>query len=237
MDFTNSFHNPYMAPRKWDGFWNLLTLLVIAAGISAAVFFAVSSARPELVSPPAPSAGEPAAVVLADPTEAPILATLAETPAQAPADAGAATEPVEDLQPAPQPTAFPDEPVDLTFEMRGTPVVVDSRILRGDDSCAWSGVAGQAFDLQGEPVTGLSVRLGGMVDGQPVEITGMTGTVLTYGPGGYEMTVANQPVASAQSLWVQLLDPAGIPLSEKIPFDTFATCEQNLILLNFKQIR
>jgi hypothetical protein len=61
--------------------------------------------------------------------------------------------------------------------------------------------------------------------------------VSIYGPGGYEFELGEGPVASTQTLWVQLLDQAMLPLSDKIYFDTFSECDKNLILINFNQVR
>jgi hypothetical protein len=65
----------------------------------------------------------------------------------------------------------------------------------------------------------------------------MIGTATQYGQGGYEFTLAEKPVASDQSLWVQLFDQAMLPLSDKVPFSTYAECNKNLALVNFNQVR
>ena len=65
----------------------------------------------------------------------------------------------------------------------------------------------------------------------------MTGTAPEYGKGGYEFVLADQPIASTNTLWIQLLDQADLPLSDKIYFSTYDTCEQNLILINFQQVK
>jgi hypothetical protein len=65
----------------------------------------------------------------------------------------------------------------------------------------------------------------------------ISGTAPQYGQAGYEFKLADQPIDSVQSLYVQLLDQADLPLSEKYYFDTFNDCEKNLVLINFKQIR
>ncbi|MGE5124133.1 MAG: hypothetical protein ACM3H7_06410, partial [Acidobacteriaceae bacterium] len=102
----------------------------------------------------------------------------------------------------------------------------------------WTGVAGQASSLNGEAVRGLFVQLGGSMPGADVvNKQVMTGLAEEYGPGGFEITVANEMLASNQSLWIQLLDQQNLPLSDRVYFDTFADCEQNLIIIYFEQIR
>ena len=49
--------------------------------------------------------------------------------------------------------------------------------------------------------------------------------------------LADQPIASNNSLWVQLINQAGTPISDKVFFSTYESCTQNLILIDFKQTR
>ena len=107
-----------------------------------------------------------------------------------------------------------------------------------DDGCNWMGVAGQVFDLSGAPVSGQQVRVGGSLLGAPIELLSLTGVTTAYGNNGfYEFTLGETPVNSTGTLWVQLLDQSGLPMSDKIYFDTYDACEKNLIFVNFKQVR
>jgi len=45
------------------------------------------------------------------------------------------------------------------------------------------------------------------------------------------------PQNTNDALYVQLLDQAGLPISEQITFDTFADCSKNLILIRFQKVR
>ena len=65
----------------------------------------------------------------------------------------------------------------------------------------------------------------------------LTGVALNYGRSGYEFTLADHPIASKQSAWVQLLDQSNLPLSPKVYFNTYEDCSKNLIIVNFKQVR
>ncbi len=107
-----------------------------------------------------------------------------------------------------------------------------------DAGCNWMGVAGQVFDLSGAPVSGQQVRVGGSLLGAPIELLSLTGVTTAYGNNGfYEFTLGEKPVNSTGTLWVQLLDQSGLPMSDKIYFDTYDACEKNLIFVNFKQVR
>jgi hypothetical protein len=100
------------------------------------------------------------------------------------------------------------------------------------------GVAGRAFNMSGAPIAqGLFVKLGGSLDGQDVEMLSMTGTATQYGEGGYEFVLGEKPVASSETLWVELFDQAMLPLSDKIGFNTYSECTKNLTLVNFNQVR
>lgn len=100
------------------------------------------------------------------------------------------------------------------------------------------GVAGQIFDLSGAPISGQQVRIGGFLDGKSVDMLTLTGLTSAYGTAGfYEFSLSDKPIASNKSLWVQLLDQAGLTMSEKVYFETYDSCEKNLIFINFKQVR
>jgi hypothetical protein len=83
----------------------------------------------------------------------------------------------------------------------------------------------------------LSIKLGGSLNGEAIELITISGTAAQYGPSGFEFKLGDAPVDSTQSLYVQLLDQADLPLSDKFYFDTFNDCQKNLVLVNFRQIR
>jgi hypothetical protein len=106
-----------------------------------------------------------------------------------------------------------------------------------DAGCNWLGLAGQVFDMSGAPLKQQLVEVGGRLGGEDISMITLTGLATNYGEAGYEFVLSEQPVASLRALWVQLIDQAGLPLSEKHYFDTYEDCERNLILINFRQVR
>jgi len=99
-------------------------------------------------------------------------------------------------------------------------------------------VAGRVVDLQGRPVIGMRVHLTGIYDGKTIELTTLTGGASAwYGDSGFEFVLGDTILASTQSLAIQLNDQSFLPISELVIFDTYATCDKNLILINFKQVR
>jgi hypothetical protein len=138
--------------------------------------------------------------------------------------------------PGEEPTATPTESMPFVLHP-GDPVAINN-IGYPDLGCDWMGFGGRAFDLSGAAIEqGLFVQLGGTLNEEIVEMLGMIGMVDNYGPGSYEFVLGEEPIASTQTLWVQLFDQSMLPLSEQIGFDTYADCEKNLILINFNQVR
>ncbi len=99
------------------------------------------------------------------------------------------------------------------------------------------GVGGQVLDLQGRPLTGMTIQVGGVLENVAVNQTSLTGLALKYGEAGYEFELAKMPTASEKTLWLRMIDQANLPLSPRIYFNTTATCDKNLVIINFKQIR
>ena len=99
--------------------------------------------------------------------------------------------------------------------------------------CQWMGVAGQIFKSDGTPLVDLVVEAGGIVGGQVVEGLAVTGSSVVYGPGSFEIKLADAPYQSSGAVWVQVLDLDGLPLSAPIYFQTEAECDVNLTLINF----
>ena len=65
-----------------------------------------------------------------------------------------------------------------------------------------------------------------------ITISGMAGE---YGEGGFEIRLRDSPIASEGDVWIQLLDQASLPLTEQITFQTYDSCDSNLIRINFVQ--
>jgi hypothetical protein len=223
--------------------WNILTGLVLVGVILVGVVAAMIFIDPQTGINPFPPATLPALASFptVTPTARPIL-----PPTWTPT---ATSQPTVTSTPRPTSTplitetaVFPLEPTitpgGMAFEVQqGNPVAISSAAFRPDQGCNWMGVGGQALDLSGAPVQSLIVQLGGVLDGEIIEQLTMTGTATQYDRGGFEFILADKPVASSNTLWIQLLDQAGLPLSEKIYFDTFNDCDKNLIVINLKQVR
>jgi len=120
----------------------------------------------------------------------------------------------------------------------GSPKATASTAFYPELGCKWAGVAGQLFDAEGQPLPPalVLVEVGGVLNGEPIQLLSLSGTAPQYGPAGYEIVLGDIPIASQGSLYIQLFDRQGQPITDRIYFDTFGACEQNLILINFNAV-
>ncbi|MBN2548849.1 MAG: hypothetical protein JXB15_06815 [Anaerolineales bacterium] len=230
------------------GLWNLLTVLALLVVAAVVVVFSLIYLNPYTGINPFPPPTLPPRLTFPTNTPTPLVPpTSTEAPTLEPT-VTFTPRPTGTLPPTP--TFFsiitPTETPTITppaagyaFEVRkGSPSAI-SNIYHPELACNWMGVGGQVVDMSNQPVIGLIVRLGGFLPGVQLQqpMMSLTGVALSYGRAGYEFALSDKPVASKQSLWVQLLDQSGIPQSDKVYFDTFASCDKNLIVIDFKQVR
>jgi hypothetical protein len=105
-----------------------------------------------------------------------------------------------------------------------------------DLGCAWVGLAGQVFDSTGSGVDDSLVIVSATLDGQPLEWMALSGSVLDYGPGGYEIQLANSTKNAGHPLSVQVFNLEGEPLTEPFFFSMPQDCAYNLVLVHFQEV-
>ena len=110
-------------------------------------------------------------------------------------------------------------------------------MIHPEFECNWAGIGGTVVDSSNSPVIGTVVVLRGLLNGSTVEQQNLSGINKEYGPSGYEFVIGTAPVESKKTLYVQLLDLSGIPLSDKIEITTSTDCSKNLVLVRFKKNR
>ncbi len=241
-DYVDEQKSP--PPRNVSGLiWNIMTGIVLFGAVLVGIFSLLIFTNPQAAINPFPPATLPALAVY--PTSVPTIRSILP-PTWTPT---ATLEPSPTSTPKPSSTPLiTDTPVFIAeatitpggmafIVQQGNPVAISSAAFRPDQGCNWMGVGGQALDLSSAPVKWLIVQLGGLLDGKVLEQLTMTGTATQYDRGGFEFTLADKPIASSNTLWLQLLDQEGLPLSDKVYFDTFEDCEKNLIVINLKQVR
>jgi hypothetical protein len=233
--------------------WNILTILVLLLTLCVGVAFLVvfidpqvsfnpfkpPPTTPELPTPtptiksvfqlpptwtPAPTL-EPTATFTPKPTFTPYYSPTPYVPPSPTA-----------TQPTPENTTTP-VPGGMSFVVQqGTPKAIPN-IYHPDAGCNWMGVAGNVFSLNGGMRVQSFIKLGGTLEGRPIDQISFTGVAIQLGLNGFEIQLADHTIATKGTLWLQLQDQQELPLSEKVYFDTFADCEKNLIIIYFQQVK
>lgn len=166
-------------------------------------------------------------------------ATLTATQLLKPSDTATVTptiEPTATATATPTQTPTPTEKP-MPFILMGTVQALPNTLLHPQYSCeAYLFIGGQVWDLQNSPVKNVTVRLTGEYGGEMVDEDVLTGSVTVYGESGYGFALPNKLV-DGDLLYLQLLDPNGEPLSSPVELKITSSCQENLILVNFKQVR
>jgi hypothetical protein len=225
--------------------WNILTVLVLLSAVCIGAVFLMIFTNPNSALNPMKPIPMDTQIILPTSTSTPrqLPPTWTPTPTLMPAPTntprptitlvptsttfGAATD-------TPGPTSPPGP---MSFELQpGDPQAIPARVYHPGIGCTFMGISGQALDVRNNAVEGMVVQLGGTLEGRQFATqTTLTGLVLSS-DGRYEFTIADHPITSKKTLWVQLLDQSGlVAMSDKIYFDTFDDCERNLIIVNFRQ--
>jgi hypothetical protein len=249
----DDIYNP--KPRRGLGrlLLNCLTFGFVLAAIVAASGMAAVFANPaliEVIDPYLPGPNlEPAPTIpptLGFPTvtntpEIQLPPTWTATPTDTPT-ATATSIPTDTATPEPTATPLPDTPTPGPSPTTGAPFVVQpgSNVLvtnfANDLACKWMGVAGQVFDKDRKPLTGITVHVEGQLAGQLVNQDSVTGSNPRIGPAGYTINLSDHPIASDKTMWIQLKDTAGLKLSDQVYFITGGTCDKNLTFINWNQL-
>jgi hypothetical protein len=139
------------------------------------------------------------------------------------------------LTPTPiPPTARPPQ-----FTLRADPIFVGQTLYPGASGW-WTGVAGEVSDLEGNPVTDVTIRIQDnkgrsweLSPGSAANYAQTFGT--TYGGGGSYAWWEQHLEGSCQqqiTIRVQVLG-GGQPLSREVTVKTSGGCERNLVLIHF----
>ena len=100
-----------------------------------------------------------------------------------------------------------------------------------NEACDWASIAGATFDLQGNPLPGLALRVTS-ADSSVDEVQ-YSGKEKRFGDSGFEVYLADKP--QVNNFTVQLLGRTGQPISELLNITTHDTCEENVLFITFQQ--
>ncbi len=142
--------------------------------------------------------------------------------------------------PAPTITAPPtatSTPWSAAFVIRGTPEAFPHTLLYDRYACEeYLFIGGEVWDLRESPLKGLIVKLTGSYGGGIVDLSSESGEVEIYGQSGYGFVIDNQQIKT-DTLYIQLFDEFGNPLSAKVRLSISGECDGNLLLVNYKQVQ
>jgi hypothetical protein len=240
-DFDGKQSGPRGGPMQ---IWDMLTILVLVLTACLVVYFAIVFFNPGsslnilqpgggLFAPKPPTATvgpiklEPtwtaSPTLVMTPTNTP-RPTFTPVPTNTPFSLVPPTK-------TPKPTNTPKAPFSASLQQ------VESTIIHPDLACNWAGIGGTIVDTSGSHVVGMVVVLRGTLDGKTIDQPTVSGINKEYGLSGFEFVLGNAPVASDKTLYVQLVDQANVPLSDKVFVTTSAECGKNLVLVRFKKNR
>ena len=219
-EFDFKEERPRSRYRFGSALWNIASLITLLGALCAGAYFVMIFLYPESGLNPFP----PFITATAQPPTATLEASSTAT----------ATENQTATSELPTPTL---EQAGSSFQIQeGSPAALDASVFHPELACNFLGVAGQVFGLDDAPITGLRVQVAGTLNNQAVDKLGLTGAATQYGSGAYyEIQLADQPIASNNTLQIVLLNAEGQAISDPFTFSTTDSCQQNLILINFKE--
>lgn len=128
-------------------------------------------------------------------------------------------------------------PWSASFVIRGTPEAFPHTLLYDRYTCEeYLFIGGEVWDLREAPLKDLTVKLTGTYGGGVVDLSSKSGEVEIYGQSGYGFVLDNQQMRT-ESLYIQLFDTNGNPLSAKTQLTVSGQCDGNLLLVNYKQVQ
>jgi hypothetical protein len=208
-----------------DSIFNFLTTLVLLTTIFLGGVFGAIYFNPNIFFNPFP------------PNERPIVTTPGITEAAPTGIPAVTVTPLVSPSPPPPtatltPAIVSPEPTALPYSIQpGTPAYTQNFL--NDLACEWAGVAGQVITSGDQSNPDPWVHLGGEFNGTPLDYLSLPGSAPGYGQGGYEFTLGNAPLTSDDRIWIQLEDPLGNAMTDRISITTSDLCSENLIIVNW----
>lgn len=238
-DYDNS-----PAPKRGSGLaiWDVLSILTLILTLCIAAYFVAIYLRPEsainplnprrkdYLLPPTPTITQ--IQLLPTWTNTPFDQNVTETPTLLPTFTLEPTSTLLSLitpSITPTPTKTPKAPFSATV------TYIDSTIIHPDLACNWQGVGGTIVDSNNADMLRITVRLVGFYNNKTKNDLTVSSIAPAYGKSGYEFFLGTVPIASDGLLYLQILDQAGLPLSDNVYIDTFNDCSKNLVLVRFKK--
>ncbi|HUI89979.1 MAG TPA: hypothetical protein VLX61_14775 [Anaerolineales bacterium] len=243
----NEQPTPRPGGRKFNP-WDLLSIVVLLVTVCIAGYFVLVFINPSMPLNPFPPLPTPFQ-----------LPTATITPIQLPATWTATNPPFMTATDTPPPT-FTLIPTETAFSLipptstpppsatpkapfSATPQYIPSTYVYPDLGCNFFGIGGTIEDSNGADIISMVIGLYGTLNGQsiPTGTVTVSGLYKAYGTSGFQfdlgkiLHLSTVPVASTGTLYLQVLDQTGQPLSDNIYINTYNNCSKNLVLVRFKK--
>ncbi|MBK8988547.1 MAG: hypothetical protein IPM39_21165 [Chloroflexi bacterium] len=215
--------------QRWQEAAATTTPLPTVAGLALLPTLTPTSLQPTW-TPQAPDAtATPQPTTTARPTytpsPVPTFPTRTPTPTQTPTPTNTPTE----TPPGPSPTASATRSQYLFTRSDNSPFYLQN--YANAAGCGWMGVAGEVLDLNRNPVPPGSYQV--HVWGSGVDVRLQVGSSPAYSPSGWEQFLFDSPVI--RDYEVQLESSNGTAVSLAYRVQTRASCNQNLVRIDFVQ--
>ncbi|MCL4530654.1 MAG: hypothetical protein M1282_14740 [Chloroflexi bacterium] len=220
--------------------WDMLSILVLIITLCIGGYFALIFVNP--TSPLNPFPPPPTPFLFPTATITPIQPEATWTATIAITTPTATLAPLITLEPSitpvllvpptktPQPTSTPKAPFSSSYKN------IASTTYFPDLGCSWFGVAGTVVDANNSPIIGMVIGLYGTLNGQPIKMINVSNAAqIPYGPSGFDFKLGTIPQTTTKTLYLQLLDQAGLPLSDNLYINTSSDCNKNMVVVRFKK--
>jgi hypothetical protein len=111
---------------------------------------------------------------------------------------------------------------------------LEANFAHPEQGCDWLGIGGQVLDAVGEAEQERVVLVSGVYNGVTVDLVGLSGSAPLFGPAGFEIRLPAELSLSSQ-LFIQVYDLDGAPLSDPVTFTAPSSCQQTLVMVNFRE--
>jgi hypothetical protein len=128
------------------------------------------------------------------------------------------------------PVATQPPPSPFPFVLKDNQVIYTMNFAN-TAQCAWQGIGGQVFDLNGAPLIQMRVH----VFGQGVDLYTASGSNTLYGLSGWEVPLST--TLTSNSYIVELQSAQGTIISPQVTVTFVPDCSKNLGLVSFQQTR
>jgi hypothetical protein len=218
-------------------FFNVLSGVLVTATLVVGLVFAIIFVNPQASLNPMPPTTMPVLFLTYTPSPTPKPVLPPTWTPTSPPTVGPTIAPQPSDTPLPETSPIPTADLEsgTTFRLQEGSPRYEVNTFHPEAGCNWLGVGGEILDSNGEPVPGVLVEAKGSLGGIEISRLTLSGSAPDYGEAGYELPLNNSPVESNGEVWIQLLDQANLPLSDKIYLQTYDSCDSNLIRIIFVQ--